>query len=563
MRDLWPFIKLYRQHIGLLSLGILLSIVTLIASLGLLTLSGWFITASAIAGLSAVTAHTFNFFTPGAGVRGFSIARTAARYGERLVSHDATFRLLSWLRGWFFSKLIPVSMEQLNRYRKGDLLDRLVADIDALDQLYLRLFSPLLSAIVVTALLSLFLAFFSVTLALVVLVVMTSWILLMPLLFYGLGRRTGETLGARQARLRQEVLDYLQGMAEQQIYGSDQCARDSMDEAESHLNQSQKKMTLLTGLGSALFITCSGLAALFILYLAAGEFQLQQISGPVMVMMVFTTLAAFEALMPLPAAFQFLSHTRAAAARLQEAVSSPRVRFQTDAGQSVKGDLVFENVSVGYEPNHNIINDLSLTIRQGEHIALLGRTGCGKSTLIKLLNRGLEPEAGGLYLGGKPISELSEQSLYASMTFVPQKTHVFNGTLRENLQVADLDASDEALLQVVDQTGLNHLAANNEEGSLLDLWIGQGGVALSGGEQRRLAMARAILKPAPVLVLDEPGEGLDVHGEQQLMEQVLQAFESSTVIMITHKKTVLQKMDQVYRMENGRIMSMVTTGHEQ
>ncbi|OED40309.1 thiol reductant ABC exporter subunit CydC [Endozoicomonas sp. (ex Bugula neritina AB1)] len=558
MRDLWPFIKLYRQHIGLLSLGILLSIVTLLASLSLLTLSGWFITATALAGLSVATAQSFNFFTPGAGVRGFSIARTAARYGERLVSHDATFRLLSWLRGWFFRKLIPVSMQELSRYRKGDILDRLVADIDALDQLYLRLFSPLLSAVVVTALLSLFLAFFSPTLAVTVLIVMSSWILLMPFLFYRLGRRTGESLGVRQARLRQEVLDYLQGMAEHQIYNNDAATRASISNAEDRLSQTQKTMSGLTGLGSALFLSGSGLAALLILYLAAGEFQLQQLSGPVMVMMVFTTLAAFEALMPLPAAFQFLSHTRAAASRLQEVVSSPTVLFiQHPFTQQhkalVKGDLVFNQVNGGYSSHQMVVKNLSLTIKQGQHIAILGRTGCGKSTLIKLLNRELEPSSGDICFGDQSIATLSEQALYSSLRFVPQKTHVFSGTLRENLTIADPSATDDQLMKIVYLTGLNGLAANNEDGRFLDLWIGQGGVALSGGEQRRLAIARAILKPAPVLILDEPGEGLDVHSEQQLMACVLDAFRQSTVIMITHKKTVLKQMDRVYQMDNGQL----------
>ena len=142
MHDLWLFLKLYRRHKGLLTLGMLLAVVTLVASLGLLTLSGWFITATSIAGLSVVTAKAFNFFTPGAGVRGFSILRTASRYFERMVSHNATFHLLAWLREWFFSQLLPLSLVKVGRYRKGDLLNRLVADVDALDQLYLRLLSP-------------------------------------------------------------------------------------------------------------------------------------------------------------------------------------------------------------------------------------------------------------------------------------------------------------------------------------------------------------------------------------------------------------------------------------
>ncbi|WBA86627.1 heme ABC transporter ATP-binding protein/permease CydC [Endozoicomonas sp. GU-1] len=561
MNDLWPFLKLYRQHLGMLSLGILLAIVTLLASLSLLSLSGWFITATAIAGLTFTTAQTFNFFTPGAGVRGFSIARTAARYAERLVSHDATFRLLSGLRSWFFSKLIPLSQEQLGQYRKGELLDRLVADIDALDQLYLRLVSPLLSAVSVALLFSLFISFFSTAVAMVVLLVMMLWIISMPLLFYVLGRRTGESMGVRQARLRQEVLDYLQGMAEQQIYGSDANSRASMAESEQKLVADQSRMAVMEGFGSALFVSGSGAAALLVLYIASGEMSAGLFSGPVMVMMVFGMLASFEALMPLPVAFQFLSRTRQAASRLRQVVKSPVVVFPEKAtGEVLKGEIQFTEVSCRYASNSGtnnqpVINKLSLRIPAGSHIALLGKTGCGKSTLIKLLSRGLEPSGGKILLDGQLIQELSEQALYRGITFVPQKTHVFSATLRENLLLAAPAATDAQLLTVVNDSGLKGLAAAREnDGDLLDIWLGQGGIALSGGEQRRLAIARALLKPAPVLVMDEPGEGLDVQSEQVLMDTVLGQFKDSTIIMITHKRTALGKMDQVFRMENGSLI---------
>ncbi|USE39083.1 cysteine/glutathione ABC transporter ATP-binding protein/permease CydC [Endozoicomonas sp. SCSIO W0465] len=553
MNDLWPFLKLYRQHLVMLSLGVLLAIVTLLTSLSLLSLSGWFITATAIAGLTFTTAQSFNFFTPGAGVRGFSIARTAARYAERLVSHDATFRLLSGLRSWFFSKLIPVSQEQLGQYRKGELLDRLVADIDALDQLYLRLVSPLLSAVIVALLFSLFISFFSATVALAVLLVMMLWIVSVPLLFYVLGRRTGESMGVRQARLRQEVLDYLQGMAEQQIYGSDANSRATIAESEDQLVQDQSRMAVMEGLGSALFVSGSGAAALLVLYIASGEMSSGLFNGPVMVMMVFGMLASFEALMPLPVAFQFLGHTRHAASRLRRVVNLPVVVFpEKAAGDVLQGEIQFTDVSCGYSNEQPVINQLSLTIPAGSHVALLGKTGCGKSTLIKLLNRGLEPIDGQILLDGQVIQGFTEQALYRAITFVPQKTHVFSATFRENLLLAAPAASDEALLEAVKRSGLNRLAAARENhGDLLDIWLGQGGIALSGGEQRRLALARAMLKPAPILVMDEPGEGLDVHSEQTLMDTVFRQFKHSTIILITHKTTALERMGEVYRMENG------------
>ncbi len=557
MNDLWSFLKLYRQHLGMLSLGILLTIATVLASLSLLSLSGWFITATAIAGLTFTTAQTFNFFTPGAGVRGFSIARTAARYAERLVSHDATFRLLSGLRSWFFSKLIPISQEQLGQYRKGELLDRLVADIDALDQLYLRLISPLLSALMVAMLFSLFLWFFSPTVAMVTFAVMILWIVSMPLLFYVLGRKTGESMGIRQARLRQQVLDYLQGMAEQQIYGSDANSRSVIAGSEQALIRDQSRMAALEGLGSALFVSGSGAAALLVLYIASSEMATGVVSGPVMVMMVFGMLASFEALMPLPLAFQFLSHTRHAASRLRQVVNSPVVVFpEVASGKVVKGEIQLTDVSCGYGNDQAIINNLSLAIPAGSHVALLGKTGCGKSTLIKLLSRGLEPSNGQVFLDGQEIQGFSELELYKAITFVPQKTHVFSATLRENLLLAASEVSDEALLKVIERSGLNGLAAaRDSDGGILDIWLGQGGIALSGGEQRRLAIARAMLKPAPILVMDEPGEGLDIYSEKMLVGAVLSEFKDSTVIMITHKMTVLESMDCVYRMENGCLIN--------
>lgn len=558
MNDLWPFLKLYRQHLGMLSLGIILAVATLLASLSLLSLSGWFITATSIAGMTLVTAQTFNFFTPGAGVRGFSIARTAARYAERLVSHDATFRLLSGLRSWFFSKLIPISQEELGQYRKGELLDRLVADIDALDQLYLRLISPLLSALMVAIIFSLFLSFFSTNIAVVAFSVMILWIVSIPLLFYVLGRKTGESMGVRQARLRQQVLDYLQGMAEQQIYDSDTSSRETIADSEQQLIRDQSRMAALEGLGSALFVSGSGAAALLVLYIASSEMAAGIFSGPVMVMMVFGMLASFEALMPLPVAFQFLSHTRHAASRLRKVVNTPAIAFvNNDSGKSVKGGIQFSNVSCSYGDGHKIISELSLTIPVGSHVALVGKTGCGKSTLIKLLNRGLDPLSGQVCIDGQEIQNFSEQALYQAITFVPQKTHVFSATLRENLQLAAPDATDEMLLNVIYRSGLDRLAAaGDENNNFLGVWLGQGGIALSGGEQRRLAIARAMLKPAPILVMDEPCEGLDIHSEQALMDAVLREFRDSTIILITHKTTALEKMDRVYRMENGCLMDL-------
>lgn len=561
MRDLWPFLVLYKRHKGLLLLGIVLAVVTLAASVGLLALSGWFITATSIAGLVAGTAKSFDFFSPGAGVRGFSIVRIASRYFERLVSHDATFRLLSWLREWFFKRLVPLPLERIGRYRKGDLLNRLVADVDALDQLYLRLVSPVVSAVVIMIVVSFGFFWFSPALAKYTFIVMLAWIVLMPALFYRLGRKAGQSLGQCQLDLRQQVLDHVQGMAESVIYGYRDQSRASLTVTEKTMQAQQQRMTTLDGLGAFLLVVASGSSATGMLWLASGEYQASMMSASVMVLMMFALLAAFEALMPLPGAFQFLSYTRQSAARLKEVLDEPPVIFAdqavNEAGHGAKGRLCFDHVTFRYSRSADrprVIDHLCLNIPAGQHVALLGKTGSGKSTMVRLLTRAVEPCGGDVLIDGRRIRSFTEKSLYQAITVVPQRTHVFSTTLRGNLLLAAPFATDNELMRVLAETGLDKLGGGNEGGLLLlDRWLGQGGIALSGGEQRRLAIARALLKPAPVLIMDEPTEGLDSESEQKLIRHVLTTFRESTVIMITHKHTMLGNMDRVYLMEKGRV----------
>ncbi len=562
MSELLPYLKLYRRHWGALSVGMLLAIATLLFSLGLLALSGWFITATALAGLTAVTAQRFDFFSPGAGVRGFSIGRTAARYFERLVSHDATFKLLAWLRSWFFEKLLPLSLTQLRRYRKAELLNRLVADVDALDQLYLRLFSPVIAAVLLVILLSLGLSFFSPVLGWGALLLMGVWLIVLPVMFYRLGYQSGRAQGELLGELRQAALDYLQGMAESRIYGSEARMRERTDATEQCLHHTQRKMSRLEGLGGALMVAGAGISAVIMLYLGAGEYQRGVISGPVMVMSVFAVLAGFEALMPLPGAFQFLGNTQLAASRLTEVLEEEAIEFGDQTiPDTFKGGMTFRDVCFQYPvaagvktAAPTILDGINLDIPAGQHLALLGKTGCGKSTLIRLLTRQLPGFKGRIELGGIAINDYSEAALYQLLTVIPQQTHVFSTTLRQNLKMARPEAGDSELMETVKSVGLDRLAAAEGDQNLLDLWLGEGGVTLSGGEQRRLAIARALLKKGEVLVMDEAGEGLDPVSEDHLMNQILDAYRDKTVIMITHKKAMLERMGRVVRMDGGRVV---------
>ncbi|EKO3997546.1 cysteine/glutathione ABC transporter ATP-binding protein/permease CydC, partial [Vibrio fluvialis] len=251
MRDLLPYLKLYKKHWFGLTLGMLLAFVTLCASIGLLTLSGWFLSAAAVAGLT-IARETFNYMLPGAFVRGFAMGRTAGRWGERVVSHNATFKLLTDLRIFFFEKLAPMIPGRVSNLRDADLLNRLVADIDAMDHVYLRLISPVTVGVLGIAALTALLCWFDMALGLTLGSVLLVLLLVWPVMFYKLGKRNGAELTQHKAEMRVATLDWLQGYSELTIFGAESRYRDAIYAAQEKLLANQKVNASFTGLASAL-----------------------------------------------------------------------------------------------------------------------------------------------------------------------------------------------------------------------------------------------------------------------------------------------------------------------
>ncbi|HBI08816.1 MAG TPA: cysteine/glutathione ABC transporter ATP-binding protein/permease CydC, partial [Franconibacter pulveris] len=318
MRALLPYLALYKRHKWLLMLGIVLAIVTLLASIGLLTLSGWFLSASAVAGVAGV--YSFNYMLPAAGVRGAAIIRTAGRYFERLVSHDATFRVLEHLRVFTFSKLLPLSPAGLARFRQGELLNRLVADVDTLDHLYLRVISPLVGAMVVIGVVTLGLSLLDTTLALTLGGIMLTTLTLLPPLFYRAGKPTGEALTHYRASYRQMLTAWLQGQAELTIFGASDRYRDEMENNELAWHEAQRRQAGLTALSQAVMLLISGVAVVLMLWMAAGGGGGNDTPGALIALFVFCALAAFEALAPVTGAFQHLGQVIASARRVTQVI---------------------------------------------------------------------------------------------------------------------------------------------------------------------------------------------------------------------------------------------------
>lgn len=551
MKILMPFLALYRRHIWRLSLGIVLAIITLLASIGLLTLSGWFLAASSLAGFAGL--YSFNYMLPAAGVRGAAITRTAARYFERLVSHDGTFRVLQHLRVFTFSKLLPLSPAGLSGYRKGDLLNRLVADVDTLDHLYLRVISPLFGALVVILIVTVGLSWLDWHLAVILGGLMLLTLLVLPPLFYRAGRPAGIALTSLRGQYRSQLTDWLQAQAELALYGAAKLFRQNLDETEARWMAAQKRQASLMGLSQGLLTVITGFTVVLILWLSAGGIGHLTEPGAYIALFVFCALAAFEALAPVGGAFLHLGQVMASATRVTEVINQqPAVHFARTPLPAREGiSLSIKDLSFSYGNHHPALDCLSLDVAKGEHVALLGRTGCGKSTLLQLLTRAWDPQHGSLLLNGQPLQQWDEASLRASTSVVTQRVHLFSNTLRENLLLASAQSSDAQLVEVLNQVGLGGLL---EDDLGLNAWLGEGGRQLSGGELRRLGLARALLHNGDLLLLDEATEGLDAETEQQILALLHEVAKDKTMIMVTHRLQGLQQFDKICIMDSGRII---------
>ncbi len=556
MKDLWFFLKLFKVHSAWLAGGIMLSLLTALASIALLTLSGWFISASAIAGFVAVDGNTlaFNFMLPAAQIRALAIARTVGRYGERIVTHEATFRVLAGIRGWFFQQLIPLVPGRLSALRSGDLLSRMTADIDALDALYLRLLAPAVVAAIGVSAVTVFLARYAPVISLttgLMLIIASVWV---PWIFNRLGRAGAEEIVVLAANFRIRQLDMMQGLADliaNQAYGR---FSDKLGQFSDLMINTQRRNNRLSALSSAFGLLLSQLALFIALVLAAIAFKDGLLSGPDTAVVVFCTIAAFELVMPLPQAMQMLGKTQKAARRIRQVTEMPPTITKPNQPSALpkRYDLQLNDVSFRYSDRQGrVLENINLTIPQGSKIAIIGPSGSGKTSLLHLLMRYYDPEQGCILLAGQNIKHFDADELMTCFGVLSQRSQLFAASIKENLLIAKPKASATELNAAVKAAGLETFIGRLPEG--LETWVGESGVKVSGGEARRIALARLYLKNAPVLILDEPTEGLDSDTERDVFDALAAFAKDKTVVMVTHREAGLGLVDVVYGMERGNL----------
>lgn len=549
MQNLPPFLKLMLHQRKWLILGFGLTLVCLLCGLGLLATSGAFLTGAAIAGISAATAQNFNYLLPSAGVRFFAIARTATRWLERVVTHDATFRLIGGLRVWLYQRLARLSPHQLGAYHGGDVLNRLTRDIDALDNLYLRLLLPTLAAAASFILGGLLFAWLAPWLLWPWLALALLSLLALPWLAFYCGRPLAPRLVTLQSDLRRDLLDAVDGLEDFSLHKPawQQQRQKILEKDAERLSEQLRLQRIGSGL-RALQLLGTGLTAWSVVTLAASHPD--SLSGPWLAALVLLVLGMQEVVQGLPLAWLDLPGTLASAARLQQLAGQPANPAYVAHGPLPRGhELALHAVDFAYEPQQPVLQQVSLTITPGEHVALIGPSGGGKSSLIGLLARLHDPQGGEIRLGGIPLPELDEDCLRQQIACAPQDAWMFTAPLAENLRLADPQATDQQLWEILELVGLKDSVATWPDG--LNSWIEEHGSSLSGGERRRLGLARTLLRRAPVTLLDEPTEGLDPASEQTLIQRIRQYLAGRTLVWVTHRPAGLTDFDRVLRLENG------------
>ena len=555
MKRLFPFLLLYSNHSRRLLLGTILAITSLSASIGLLSLSGWFLAASFLVGSTIL----FNFFYPSSGVRGLAIGRTISRYFERLVTHDATFRVLAELRISVFKKLIPLSPSGLNHFRNSELLNRLVADVDTLDTLYLNLLSPFISAIMVITFIAIGLSFVSALLAVIICSTLLALLFIFPAIFYRLGQKSGKKIIQARAEYRSQFIEWIQLNAEFLLFGLVPQMTQKLEKTEQTWLHSQSKESQLTGFSNALLTFINGILVCVVFLLVTTAIDASSADNPeaLVALVIFCVMASAEILMPIGIAFLHLGQLITAAERLNDLIEQrPLVEFNgSTRWQKIAENqplVRFEKVTFNYPSNHQAtLNGLSFEVNKGQKVAILGKTGSGKSTIFQLLNRHYDPTSGQILLANCNMADYPEATLRSHLVTLSQRVHVFSQTLRDNLLMGNPQATDEQLKLVLEQVELAYLLQEQD----LDLWLGEGGRPLSGGEQRRLGLARVLLSNAELVLLDEPTEGLDRETEQQILMLIFVHCQARTLLMITHRLQGLERFDRVYRIDNGQLLA--------
>lgn len=537
--------KVLRKSRGALVLALLFSFLTVFMNLGLLGLSAWLIATAALHPPLVALGLAIT------GVRFFGIGRAICRYFERLFSHRMAFQGLYGLRVWFYEKIEPLNLNIFKTLGAGDLLGRIMADIETLQFFYLRVLIPPTAALALSLLVGYYLGQFSPWIWLVVLVAFLTSVLLIPLLLWSGNHRISQDISQEQGRAKMDLAETLAGMEDIIAYGQSGSVFKGLEKTFIAIDYKKSAIGDTNNGGAVCFLGLIQVSSI-VAALLAGQ-ALHGVEAGVYVAVVAIMIQAwFEALQPMTVAVHHGYESALAIRRLGAIEKAPQAVKEPVYPLSLPSSYDIACEHLGFSYGHKIVyKEFSLQVPEGQHVAIVGASGAGKSTFFNALTR-LYDYDGSIRIGGVELKDLLADEGRSLFGVVTQDTYVFHASLRDNILLAKPQASQEELNAALDFASLTDLVKRMPKG--LDTLVGSGGLGLSGGERQRLALARLSLRQSPILLLDEPLEGLDQVTRRALQQDLFRLMEGKTCLYITHQLEGLEHMDRIIFMENGHIV---------
>ncbi len=556
-RRIWfRLLGILRPYWGWMALGIGLSLISSLAGIGLMAVAGWFIASMGLAGLSGVA---INYFTPAALIRALALLRIGGRYLDRLINHEATLRALGGLRLWLFEQLLPLAPARTGFLGESELFSRLRADVDRLEHAFLAVLVPIVVALLALPIILLVQAAYVWPLALLTMGTALLVALVLPLWLMARGHGPAAAIVDLEAEQRALASDTLRGAAELAIYGADRDRARRLAALTDEATGARGRIDRLEAWGAAAVPLAAQCLAAAAVLLATAALERGMLAPPDVAMLVLLALAAFEVLAPLPEALtQFAVTARAAEQIFALADTTPVVDDpEAPAPPPLRFDICFDKLCLRYADDEPwALDGLDLDLPHGTHLAVTGPSGAGKSSLVNALLRFYPGSGGEIRLGGRRIEDYAADDVRSVIAVAEQHPHIFNSSLLDNLRVANPDADNAAIEAALATAQLQTFVAGLPDG--LDTWLGEGGVRISGGEARRVAIARALLADRPILILDEPLEGLDAVTARSMLKALAQATHGRSVLVISHRLEGLTSLvDRQVRMEQGRVTSVI------
>ncbi len=533
-------------------LAISLGFLTIGSSIGLMGTSA-FIIASA-----ALHPALGSLMVPITGVRFFGISRGLFRYAERITSHNTTFKILSNLRTWFYKKIEPLAPAKIQNYQSGDLTGRIIADIETLEHFFVSVVAPPIVAILVSFAMFIFLGYFDVRIAITFLIFFLLAGTLSPFIANISGKTIGKQVIEVRSKLYTNIIDTIHGLADLTANNQEYQYLEKINKLNKQFSSLQSKLVWINALHNGIETLLANIGMVIVLVIAIPIAQSNGFDAVMLAVIAMSSLSSFEATATLPQAFLYLEKIKQAASRIFEiANETPAINdIPKKSPVPQNYSIHLQEVSFGYLKEKKVLDSISLNIQEGKHIAIVGPSGAGKSTIANLLLRFWDYNSGEITFGSYPLKNYRPDDVIKYFAMVSQDTYLFNTTIEENLKMANPKATKQEVYKAIEQAQLTDFINNLPNG--LETYVGEFGLAVSGGERQRIAIARALLKDAPILILDEVTANLDVITEKQILKTIEDISKNKTRITITHRLVNMENNEMIYVLNKGKIVEQGT-----